>query len=496
MWRSLIGALFVLASGLVASAQQATAPNVLFIAIDDLNDWVGPLRGHSQVKTPNLDRLAARGTTFTNAHCQSPLCTPSRTSVLTGLRPSTTGVYALEPWFRESPAHRNHVTLPQHFMKHGYRVMTTGKIYHDSQPPKESRTDGAEFGVWGFHGTQGPFPKDKLVNTESPSKLLDWGVFPGRDEETDDWRVADWAIQQLTASRQPAGQPHQPFLLCVGFRRPHLPCFAPRRWFDAYPDDGTLVMPLVKAEDRDDLPAFASYLHWRLPEPRLAWLKEHDQWRRLVRSYLASVSFMDGQLGRVLDALDASGQAERTVIVLWSDHGWHLGEKGMTGKTTLWERSTRVPLIFAGPGVAKAARCDSPVELLDLYPTLAALCDLPAPAVEGRSLAAQLKDAAAPREEPAVTTHGPGNHAVRDARWRYIRYADGSEELYDHQADPNEWTNLAGDARLAAEKMRLAKWLPTSNAPGLPGSKSRFVELRNGKVYWEGTEISRDAQFQ
>src|SRR5688500_16364587 len=451
MWRSFIGASFVLAWTLVASAQETIQPNVLFIAVDDLNDWVGPLGGHPQAKTPNIDRLAARGTTFTNAHCQAPLCTPSRTSVLTGLRPSTTGVYALEPWFRDSPAHKNHVTLPQHFMKHGYRVLTTGKIYHDSQPPKESRTDGAEFGVWGFHGTQGPFPKDKLVNTESPSKLLDWGIFPGREEVTDDWMVAAGAIRQLSAPQRLAGQPHPPFFLCVGFRRPHLPCFAPREWFEMYPDDDTLVMPPVTTDDRDDLPAFASYLHWRLPEPRLAWLKEHDQWPNLVRSYLASVSFMDDQLGRVLDAVQVSGQAEHTIIVLWSDHGWHLGEKGITGKTTLWERSTRVPLILAGPGVANAAKCDSAVELLDLYPTLAALCGLPPPlAVEGRSLVPQLKDAAAPRAQPAVTTHGPGNHAVRDARWRYIRYADGSEELYDHQADLNEWINLAGDTRFAA----------------------------------------------
>ena len=155
-----------------------------------------------------------------------------------------------------------------------------------------------------------------------------------------------------------------------------------------------------------------------------------------------------------------------------------------------------MPLIVAGPGIAGGASCASAVELLDLYPTLAALCDLPAPAVEGRSLAAQLKDATAPRAEPAVTTHGPGNHAVRDARWRYIRYADGSEELYDHQADPNEWTNLAGDARFLAEKTRLKKWLPTAEAPGLPGSKSRFVEMRDGNVYWEGSTIDRNAPFQ
>ncbi|MGB7158285.1 MAG: sulfatase [Tepidisphaeraceae bacterium] len=472
---------------------QTTRPNVLFIAIDDLNDWVGPLGGHPQVKTPNFDRLARRGTTFTNAHCQSPLCNPSRASLLTSLRPSTTGVYALEPWFRESPALKDHVTLPQHFMKCGYRTLTTGKIYHDAYPPEADRESGKEFTVWGFHGGYGPYPPKRLVETPvSKSRVVDWGVFPETDEQQLDWKVADWAIEQLRSAPKDS-----PTMLSVGFRRPHMPIFASQKWFDLYPDDDTLVMPPVKLDDRDDLPRFASYLHWRLPEARLLWLKEHNQWRNIVRSYLASVSFMDSQLGRVLDALDASGLSDCTIIVLWSDHGWHLGEKGMTGKTTLWERSTRVPLIFAGPGIATNTKCASPVELLDVYPTLAALCDLPpAPRVEGQSLVAQLKDATAAREQPAITSHGPGSHAVRDARWRYIRYADGSEELYDHEADPNEWTNLATDAKHAAEKTRLARWLPKADAPGLPGSKSRYVELRDGKVYWQGTEIDQNAPFQ
>jgi len=478
----------------LASAQRVDKPNILFIAIDDLNDWVTPLGGHPQVKTPNFDRLAQRGTTFANAHCQSPLCNPSRASLLTGLRPSTTGVYALEPWFRESSALVEHVTLPQYFMKHGYRTLTTGKIYHDAFPPQDQRETGKEFTVWGYHGGYGPYPPKRIVETPvSQSRVVDWGVFPKTDEEQNDWKVADWAIEQLKATPKEGA----PFLLCVGFRRPHMPIFASQKWFDLYLDDATLVMPPIKEDDRSDLPRFASYMNWRLPEMRLTWLREHNEWRNIVRCYLAAVSFMDGQLGRVLDALDASGQADRTIIVLWSDHGWHLGEKGVTGKTTLWERSTRVPLMFAGPGIAPGAKVTTPAELLDIYPTLAALCGLPIPqGTEGHSLTPQLSDAASPRDWPAITTHGPGNHAVRDARWRYVRYADGSEELYDHTADPNEWTNLAADATHASEKTRLAKWLPTTNAPGLPGSKSRYVELRDGKVYWQGTEIDQNAPFE
>jgi len=461
-------------------------PNVLLIAIDDLNDWIGCLGGHPQAKTPHMDRLARRGTLFTNAHCQSPLCNPSRTSFLTGLRPSTTGVYALQPWIRSAPRWKDVVTLPQAFAARGYRTLTTGKIFHDAYPPPAARTDGGEFTVWGHHGTFGPAPPAKFVKTPDDIRLMDWGVFPERDEDQDDWRMADWAISQLKAPRR------EPFFLSVGFRRPHVPCYASQKWFDLYPD-ASLRMPPLKPDDREDTPRFSWYLHWKLPEPRLAWLEREKQWRALVRSYLASISFVDSQVGRVLDALDASGQAEHTVVVLLSDHGWHLGEKGITGKNTLWERSTRVPLIVAGPGMERGergARCGRPAELLDVYPTLLDLCGLPAkPELEGHSLRPQLKHPRAEREWPAITTHGPGNHSVRTQEWRYIRYADGSEELYNAQNDPNEWTNLASDRRHAQRKQELARWLPANSAPPLPGSVSRLIELRAGTPFWEGKPI-------
>jgi arylsulfatase A-like enzyme len=299
--------------------------------------------------------------------------------------------------------------------------------------------------------------------------------------------VADWAIGAIRAAPE-----DQPFFLCVGFRRPHVPCYASQRWFDLYPDDG-LEMPPVRDDDRDDTPRYSWYLHWKLPEPRLAWLREAHQWRSLIRSYLASVSFVDSQVGRVLDALDESGRADNTIVVVWSDHGWHLGEKGITGKNSLWERSTRVPLIFAGPGIATDARCDQPVELLDLYPTLVELCGLPANEKnDGHSLDPQLRDAAAERPWPAITTHGPGNHSVRTVDWRYIRYAEGSEELYDSRSDPNEWTNLAGDAEYAEKIRELGRWIPKTSAAPLPGSKSRLVELKRGTAYWEDQRIDPD----
>lgn len=462
-------------------------PNVLMISIDDLNDWVGPLGGHPQARTPHMDRLAARGMVFTNAHCQAPLCNPSRASLLTGLRPGTTGVYALEPWFRDDPKFKDHETLFQYFRRHGYRTMTCGKVFHDAYPPPADRRDGGpEVDVWGVHGGFGKFPKSKFVNTPAETPLMDWGAYPESDEACFDYDVASWAVEQL---RKPPGGP---FFLAVGLRHPHVPCFAPAKWFELYPQ-ASLAMPPVKEDDRADLPRFASYLHWSLPEPRLKWLRENDQWRPLVRAYLASVSFTDAQVGRVLEALKESGLEDETVVVLWSDHGWHLGEKGITGKNSLWERSTRVPLIFAGPGVEKGARCGRPAELLDVYPTLAALCGLPAKdGIEGVSLGPQLTDANAPRERPAITTHNRGNHAVRTETWRYIRYADGSEELYDVRADPNEWTNLATVPEHAHVKAELARWLPASDAPPMKGSRSRLLTFDGGVPVWEGKTIGPD----
>lgn len=472
-----------LALALAASVQAAPSrPNVLFIAIDDLNDWVGCLGGHPQARTPNMDRLAARGTLFANAHCQSPLCNPSRASLLTGLRPSTTGIYGLVPGIRDVDTTRNCVTLPQYFGAQGYFTATFGKVFHDGSIPPRLRTN--EFNVWGPSPGM-PFPKQKFVHTPNDMKAMDWGVFPEDDRDQPDWKTADNTIAQLNARPK-----DKPFFLACGFRLPHVPCFASKKWFDLFPPEDKIFLPIVRDDDRSDTPEFSWYLHWKLPEPRLSWLKKANQWRPLVRAYLASTTFMDAQLGRVLDALDAAGVADNTIVVLWSDNGWHLGEKLITGKNTLWDRSTRLPLIFAGPGVARGGKCVQPAEMLDIYPTLVELCGLPTKSgLEGHSLGPQLKDATAARPWPAITTHNVGNHGIRTERWRYIRYADGSEELYDMQADSNEWTNLAKDTKYADVIRDLAKWLPKENRPPVPGSAHRVLEQKDGVWYWEGKAI-------
>jgi arylsulfatase A-like enzyme len=457
-------------------------PNVLLIAIDDLNDWIGCLGGHPQAQTPQMDRLAARATLFANAHCQAPLCNPSRSSLLTGLRPSTTGIHGLKPGIRDVAATRSCVTLPQYFAGQGYFTASFGKVFHDGSIAPRDRSK--EFHVWGPAPGM-PLPPKKFVHTPDDLRAMDWGIFPADDHDQADWKIADACVAQLKSL--PADRP---FFLAVGFRLPHVPCFASQKWFDLYPPQEAITLPPVLDRDRDDVPFYAWYLHWKLPEPRLSWVKTADQWRPLARAYLASTTFMDSQIGRVLETLEAMGQAKNTVVVLWSDNAWHLGEKAVTGKNTLWERSTHVPLIVAGPGVTGGARCTKPAELLDIYPTLVELCGLPAKAgLEGHSLAPQLKNVAASRPWPAITTHNEGNHTVRSEHWRYIRYADGSEELYDHRRDPNEWTNLAKDPQCADVIRQHAQWLPKVDVPAAPGSAHRVLAKQNGVLLWEGQPI-------
>ena len=442
-------------------ADASSKPNVLFIAIDDLNDWVGFLDGHAQAKTPNMDRLASRGVVFSNAHCQAPICNPSRVSLLTGTLPSTNGIYLLSPTdFRKAcPLLKDAnetPTLPEHFAANGYRTIGGGKIYHGS-------TSRETFQEYGPRGGNGAFPEDK-ISYPGGVKLWDWGKFPARDEEQGDFEVATWAVEQLTET-----QP-KPFFLAVGFFLPHVPLYASGKWWDVIGKPDEILLPKILASDNDDIVDFARKLTWSGLAPRHDWMIEHDQWKPAVHAYLACVSFVDHQVGRVLDALDASPHAKNTIIVLWSDHGWALGEKQRWAKRGLWERETRVPLIIAGPHIEGDRICRQPAGLIDLYPTLADLCGLPKPGhLEGRSLMPQLEDVSAERP-PVITTFFENNHAIRSARWRYIRYSTGDEELYDHDSDPHEWHNLAGKPEYAAIISELSQHLPAVNVKTASGS--------------------------
>ena len=444
--------LFAILLALLAQGQ----PNVLLISIDDMNDWVSCLGGHPEGHTPNIDRLAKRGTLFTNAHCQAPICNPSRTSLMYGLRPSTSGIYMNSPQPWNVRDLKTALTLPRWFAKHGYHTATTGKIYHGSGLP------AGDFDLVGPRPGQRLKKLDAHLRKDLPGKahgLWDFGAQTYDESKFQDYADASWTIEQLKRPQD------KPFFIACGFYRPHVPFYAPARIFKDYPIEQVQV-PSVKANDWDDIPAAAVQVTHNSAPPPHSWFVENDAWKPAVQAYLACLQWTDEQVGRLLDALDASPHADNSIVVLYSDHGFHLGEKSRWTKFSLWERSTRVPFIIAAPGLRREQRCAKPVELLSIYPTLAELCGLPAnSAIEGRSLSPLLGDAKADWPHFALTTHGKDNHALRSEHYRYIRYHDGSEELYDMQADPKEWTNLAASDR-AAHATRIAefaKQIPSKN---------------------------------
>lgn len=462
-----------------ASAQSAQPkPNVLFLAVDDMRDWVGCLNGYAgTVHTPNIDRLAKRGVLFTNAHCPSPKCAPSRAAIMTGLRPSTTGLYDNNHWWY--PNLPKAVTIPAHFRNHGYRSVGAGKIFHHTagnHPPNQwdefypfrFRND-----PW-FRGDKhnypwsqpGPFPNGfPFSGVKGLAHENDWGALPIPSEEYDDALTAAFVVDFIEQKQA------RPFFLACGIFRPHLPWYVPQEYFDLYSLD-EIQLPEVKDDDLNDVPGIGR---------KLARDRHHDfdlirgskRWKHAVRAYLASISFADAQLGRVLDALDASAHANNTIIVLWSDHGWHLGEKLHWHKSTLWEVSTRVPLIISVPG-NPTGQCARPVNLIDLYPTLNELCGLQAiDALDGISLVPLLRDPTAPWNRPAVIEFRRGNAAIRSDRFRYIRYQDGGEEFYDLKTDPHEWNNLAGKSEYDSAIKELAAWYPKNWAKAA-SSKDKF----------------------
>ena len=461
MGRALLG--FVLLLSLIlcnetrVEAAETGQPNVLFIAVDDLNDWISCLGGHPDCKTPNIDRLASRGLLFTNSHCAAPACNPSRAALLTGIRPSSSGVYLnSQPW---RPVMQNVVTLPQHFRNHGYQSIGSGKIFHGRYN---------DYGSWDDYLKQTGDPKPTpavLKDPHSRAGTIIWGVLEAQDQEMSDYKMANYAIDFLSKPDQ------KPFFLACGIYRPHMPWQVPRKYYDMYPLD-KIQLPNVPEHDLDDIPPAG--VRMAKPGGDHAKILKTENWRYAVQAYLASIAFADVQVGRVLDALDASPYANNTIVVLWGDHGWHLGEKKHWRKFSLWEEATRAPLMMVVPGVTQAGtKCHQAIDFMNIYPTLCELCDLPrGDHLDGISMVSLLKDPAQTWERPALTTHGRLNHAVRDNRYRLIRYQNGDEELYDHSQDPMEWKNLADDPRYAETKQRLAKWFPAKNAPDAPHDAS------------------------
>ena len=441
-------------------------PNILFIAVDDLNDWIEPLGGHPQARTPNLSRLAGEGVLFTRAYTPSPSCNPSRTALLTGKHTTTTGMYSNYQWWRQVLP--DAVTLPRYFADNGYWAGGAGKIFHNNQPDPGSWDD--YFPSLEQHMPSSPRPEGEgTVNMPAFPDMygaFDWAPLDVQDEEMGNYRSVAWAIEQLQRQHQ------KPFFLAVGIYRPHLPWYVPRKYFEMFPLDG-VQLPLLREDDLADVPERGVEIARRGGNYHERILAA-DQWRQGVQGYLASIAYADAMVGLLLDALDASPHSENTVVVLWSDHGWQLGEKEHWRKFALWENLTRVVLMFRVPegtgslseGTPAGVRSGRTVSLLDLYPTLVELAGLPEEEdLDGRSLVPLLRDPDAAWDRPVLSTYQFGEYSIRDERFHYIRYIDGSEELYDLEADPEEWNNLAGDSGYAADQARLNAFLPTDPAP-------------------------------
>lgn len=416
-------------------AHGAEKPNVLLIVVDDLNDWTGHLGGHPQAKTPNIDRLAARSVSFTNAHAQAPLCGPSRTSMWSGLYPHNTGVYGHihDGDLSKLKAMKGRLFLPRFFKSKGYKTLGAGKIFHITDGGKQFD----EYG--GIHERMGPKPPQRL--NYDPAKFgkgktqTDWGAYPEKDMQMPDHKIAAWSVNKLQEEHA------EPFFMTVGFLRPHVPWHVPGKWFEPFPKGSTQLPPLNN-DDLTDISPFGKKLHAIPGMPPWEWMKKEDRIRDAARAYLACVHFVDAQVGKVLEALEKSPYAKNTIVIVTSDHGYHLGEKHRWAKHSLWERATRVPLLIKVPG-AENGIVSKPVGLIDLYPTLADLCKLDIPThLDGNSVKPLLEGGKKPWRHSVLSVYGRGNISLRSERYRYIRYADGAEELYDMQADPNEWANL------------------------------------------------------
>lgn len=435
----------VLALAPLRGLQAANQPNVLFIAIDDLNHWVGHLGRNPQTRTPNIDRLAAMGVTFANAQCAAPVCNPSRAALLSGKRPGTTGIYDNNNLFTK--ALKPEESLVMQFKNAGYETLGIGKLWHGGLGRKEQWTATAEETV-----------KKGKISDRSIGGIAFGPIVEGGDETVSDTSITDYGVSELAKTHK------KPFFLTLGFHKPHMPWNVPQKYYDMHPL-ANIQLPPTKEGDLSDIPPAG--VKMAKPDGDHAKVLASGRWKEAVQAYLAAITYLDGQIGRVLDAYDKSPHKDNTIIILWGDHGWHLGEKEHWRKFALWEEATRAPFIWVVPGVTKqGGLCKRPVDFMSVYPTLCDLASLPKPAwVEGDNIKPMLSNPTAAWTGVGVTTFGQNNHAVRTDRWRYIRYADGSDELYDHDNDEYEWTNLAAQPEHASLKAELAKHFPAVNLP-------------------------------
>lgn len=465
---------------MLASPLAAAKPNVLFIAVDDLNDWIGCLRGHPQAKTPNFDRLAASGVLFTNAHCPAPACNPSRSAIMTGISPHKSGLYDNRQPMREVLADAE--IMPKYFSRHGYWSAGSGKILHYfiDAPSWDEYFPAKE--------TEDPFPRT-LYPEKRPVSLprggpwqyteTDWGGLDATDEEFGgDYLVSKWIGEQLSRKHD------KPFFLACGIYRPHEPWFVPQKYFDQFPLESIQLPPGYREDDLDDLPPEGKK---RGPNRYFAHIRAHNQWKQGLQGYLASIAFADAMLGRVLDALEKGPNRDNTIVVLWSDHGWHLGEKQHWQKYTAWRLCTRIPLMIRVPegtpglpaGTKSGSECAKPVNLLSLFPTLLELTGLPPKkGNDGPSLVPLLRDSEAEWNHVSLTCLGDaGSYGLSTEDWRLIHYAGGDEELYHTSEDRYEWNNLAAKPQYRERLAELRALAPSSFAEKVPPSVESLTKL-------------------
>jgi len=432
------------------SAEPAKRPNVLFIAVDDLNHWVGYLGRNAQTATPNIDRLAKKGVRFTRSYCAAPVCNPSRAALLTGLRPFTSGVYENDDdWRTVIPEDK---TLISTFRKAGYEAFGAGKIYHGSYERHAEWNDYLK-----------DIPADPQPAGDTGVGGIRFAPLDCQDQDLREWKIVQYGIDKLAEDHD------KPFLLTIGLHKPHMPWNVPRKYYEQFPLE-SIKLPPYQENDLEDVPPAG--LRMARPEGDHKAMLESGRWKEAVQAYLAAIAYADAMIGRLIDALEKSKYSENTVMVFWGDHGWHLGEKHHWRKFALWEEATRAPLIWVAPGVTTADTVsDRTVDFMTIYPTLTELCGIPTPGhVEGKSIVSLLKNPKSEWNAPALTTYNFRNHAVRSEGFRYIRYANGDEELYDETADPYEWKNLASDPKFTDIKAELAKRLPKTDAADISGS--------------------------
>lgn len=455
----LLGALFTATACSPVWADDARPRHILFIAIDDLNHWTGHLGRHPQAKTPNIDRLAATGVSFTRAYCTAPTCGPSRASLMSGMRPSTIGCYHNKHDWHEGVAEEK--LLNSQLARAGYRVYGAGKIYHGAED---------RGGHWDdyFNGN-GPTPPRHPSAADDGVAGITFCPLDGTDAQMPDHQVVDWCVEKL------GERSDRPFFIACGLVKPHMPFSVPKKWFDMFPLE-SIQLPPWKPDDLEDVPPPGRTM--ALGQGQHGKILASGRWKQIVQAYLAAIAFCDHEVGRLLDGLEKSGHRDDTIVVLWSDHGWSLGEKSHWRKYALWEEPTRSVMVWRVPGLTPTgAPCDRTVDFLTVYPTLCDLTRVPFPKhLEGRSIVPLLGNPRTEWNDAAISTFGRGNHAIRTAKWRYIRYADGSEELYDEVVDPLEYVNLAARPEHLKLKAELASLLPRHEAQPLREREERHAE--------------------